>query len=388
MDALVSHGALIVDLTDRGTSYKLANTLASMWNVIENFYTKMDENPELAASLPGMIPVEETGSSHAKVGFASYKDDSMQFLETRFLRDGDSILPKEARDILGADGSKALRDAFNLVADVGKDVVRIATAASSLEANGFVGVSGDNKDDSPSISGLSVLSGADDDDGTTAAVRASQAAAFMADELVDNGRPLETSDIDHEEGSVSMSPHRLCRYRYNSDDASVSQELFGAHTDSSFATLVPVAAVSGLEVFDEDAELWYRPELMARKQWELERESRGEDPTALFETIPALQDGEEDVQLPWHARYMVVLPGEFLQLSTRNEIPSAVHRVVAGKDCPARLSAPILLRGRPGTKMDVGRYLGTPDTVGPLLSECDGMSMQEIHNAMQPSSFQ
>ena len=72
-----------------------------------------------------------------------------------------------------------------------------------------------------------------------------------------------------------------------------------------------------------------------------------------------------------------------MQIVSHNEVPAAVHRVVAG---PApRLSAPILLRGRPSMKLDVGRYLGEASESG-LLKECDGMSMDEIHSAIQPSS--
>ena len=158
----------------------------------------------------------------------------------------------------------------------------------------------------------------------------------------------------------------MCRYT-NLNQTQSFKEIFGAHTDSSFITVVPVALVSGLEVYDEDAETWYRPELMARKHWEQQQQDSGEESS-------------------WHARYVVMMPGELLQLLTRNEVPATVHRVVAVHDGPSRISSPMLLRGRPGTKMDVARYLDKDDD--PLLTECDGMTIEQIHDAMQPASFQ
>jgi len=145
------------------------------------------------------------------------------------------------------------------------------------------------------------------------------------------------------------------------------------HTDSTFITAVPCAEVAGLDVYDEAAEQWYRPELTARRHWRAVRLSQGHDPDSLTETI-------DNSDVPWHSRYVVLMPGELLQLATRNEILATVHRVVAATDTP-RLSAPVLLRGRPSQRWDCNRYLGKADT--PLLKECDGMSVNEIHDALQ-----
>jgi hypothetical protein len=302
--------------------------------------------------------------SFAKVGYADYDNGSMQFLETRRKRDG-SLLPSEILEILDDSDIDALKTSFDTVCAVGKDVVRIVTAAAGMDADVF------------------------DDDQDQGDVLASQAATKLVDELVDDGKSLRDADIDHEEGPISMSPHRLCRYSNirQDEDSAKAREVFGAHTDSSFITAVPVAAVSGLEVYDEDEARWYRPELAARLHWQQERTKRGDDPNADSEIIPGVDENEDDVVLPWHARYVVLVPGEFLQIVSRDEVPSAVHRVVAVQDGPARLSAPILLRGRPGTKLDVARYLGGAGE-SKLVAECDGKSMDEIHNTMQPSSFQ
>jgi hypothetical protein len=359
MNALVSHGVLLVDLTDGGASFKSAKVMANMWKTADSFFDKVDDEQSLE-KLPGMTTVMETGSQHAKVGYACSDNGSTKFLETRIERKTGALLPAEAIDILGEDGVSSLKKAFDIVAQVGKDVVRITTAASNIEHGAFSQQTKNDKDRK---------------------IQASQAATLMANELVDDGKHLgDTAKIEHNEGSVSMSPHRLCSYSNNKEgDNGPAREVFGAHVDASFITAVPVAAVSGLEVYDEEAEKWYRPELKARKHWEQEQSVRDKDPTALVEDI----DGED---LPWHARYVCIMAGEILQVATRDEVSACVHRVVAAKNRP-RLSAPILLRPRSGTKFLADRYLG--GSLGnPLIEECDGMTMEEIFNATQPSSFQ
>jgi len=361
MDALVSHGCLLVDLLEDAdvdvdaTSHGRLRTMAKMWDAVEEFFK--DAATKSDSQIPPLATIPEAGSRHAKVGFVSYDSGDMQFLETRWKRStststvvSDLLLP----DCLSAEQCRAMKDAFDTIATLSKSVVEIAVAASTDEA----GAAGD----------------------LDAAFRASR---LLANELVDDGKPLtyrRQPDFEGEESTVSMSPHRLCRYSNNncndSSDASSRQqqrEVFGAHTDSTFLTVVPVAAIPGLEVYDEDTEQWYCPEKTARRHWEKHRQQK--------------QDAsKEDSSIPWHARYLVVMPGELLQVATRNEVSAAVHRVMAAKDRP-RLSAPVLFRGRNALRFDAQRYLC--GTLGnPLLEECDGMTMEDIHDAMQPTSFQ
>jgi hypothetical protein len=353
MDALISHGCLIVDVTDGGAHLDRAVVLKDMWQAAGDFFQHQDDQETMPQ---GMVTVAETGSSHAKVGYASYDNDNLQFLETRLERSSGMLLPEQAQSILGTKGSKALQQAFGVVASAAKDIVRLTVAASSVEAGVLTGDS------------------------------ASKAAQLLANELVDDSRALpKGTDIKNAECAVSMSPHRLCRYSNNggasasSDDKKEekkTREVFGAHTDSSFVTAVPVAAVAGLEVYDEDEEQWYRPEKAVRKHWQSEQIAAGKNPEALTEMTV---DG---VELPWHSRYVVMVPGELLQLATRNEVPAAVHRVVATEGKASRLSAPILLRGRSGMTLDIKRYLGS--TGGdPLLEEVSGMTIEQIHDSMQ-----
>ena len=410
MDAMTNHGCLVVDLTDGGATYKDAIALSKMWDASCRFFDTINSDVEAAQQLPPIGVAEGAGSDAAKVGFSSYGEGKMQFLETRLNRQNGALLPSEVVNIIGADGSDAMEKAFGIIADVGKDALRVAVAAVNDDADAFLqedrGGAGGTTDggdpDMPSISGLtfeeaetSGVSGGDsnaepsDENYKRAAVRSSEAAAVLAQDLMDDGRSIG----DANEGCVSMSPHRMCRYsdvnrgfdKKKKSNSSGLSEIFGAHTDTSFITAVPVAAVSGLEVYDEEEEAWLRPELMARTHWEKEMEANDQDSTALTKKV-ITPDGEA-MDLPWYSRYLVLMPGELMQLVTRNEVPAVVHRVVAVTNGNARLSCPVLLRARSGMKMDSAKYLGQSDLAAPLLQECEGMLMQDIHDAMQPSSF-
>jgi len=406
MNALVNHGCLIVDLTDGGTSYDDAIKMSKMWQTTDSFFESINAEESKMESLPNLGMAEGAGSPNAVVGFANY--GSMQFLETRIKRDEDGIvglMPEEVKDIIEEDGVRAMMDSFETIASVGKDVVRIAISAASVEYDAFLDdrsdVSPKKKEgasDLPLISGLTFeeaeLSGVVSSDDEYAILQAEKnafrAAALMVDELIDDGTSRASNA---EQASVNMTPHRLCRYTSTTENSkptnSGSKETFGAHADTSFVTIIPVAGVSGLEAFDEAADCWLRPELLARTAWEMEQKKLGRDPTAQTEEIVVVGDDGENisVHVPWHCRYLVVMPGELLQLCTRNEVPATVHRVVTVTNGSSRMSAPVLLRSRTGMLMDIRKYFGRPETAGPLLSCCEGMKMEEIHDGLQPSSY-
>lgn len=345
MDALVSHGCLIVDITNGGKDMEPAHILAEMWSTTEAFFSKVDSlsEDEKTTMLPPMTVAVDAGSPYAKIGYLSQSDDTLQFFETRFLRATQEILPVETLQLVGVKGMESLRKSNQLMTNIGKSIVRIAVAASTLEA----------ASSSPgSIPG--------DFDAVMASHR-------VAEELVDDGLPLSdkgTGIGQYREVAVSMTAHRLCRYsnksRVGSIDLQSSREIFGAHTDTTFITVIPVASVAGFEVFDETATKWYRPELAARRHYE---------------------NNTKGCDVPWHARYVLAIPGELLQILTRQEILASVHRVVVATD-GCRYSAPLLLRGRTGVSLDAVRYWGKISS--PLMQECDMKSMEEIHAAMQP----
>lgn len=370
MDALVSHGCLIVDVTNGGSDWEVARVLQQMWNTTEWFFDEYVAKSE-SFLIPGLQTAAGVGSSYAKVGFASYDGGNLQFLETRRCRNTGALLPIETQSVIGNEGSQSLLDAFQKITAICEDVVRVVVAASTEETG--------------------LLSKTD----------SNAAASKLVEELLDNGRPLpkaEQSDstlVDFDENIVSMSPQRLCRYalndlsRSNEQEPSSFQEVFGAHTDSTFLTAVPVAAVAGLEVYDDAAALWYRPELAALQQL------NEQDKKRIQLDVDVKDKAIEHVSMPWYTRYIVLMPGELLQLASRDEVIATVHRVVAASHSNSspdnqannlrrRLSAPILLRGRPGLKWDCDRYMGGPGS-SPVLKECNGMTVQDIHGAMQPS---
>lgn len=133
------------------------------------------------------------------------------------------------------------------------------------------------------------------------------------------------------DGSLSPSAQRVCHYRPKaaSSSAQANDEkkaapkktvAFGAHTDSTFFTVVPCSSRPGLEIYT-GAHGWVCPEEFA--------------------------DPKTDV---------LVLPGEFIQVLTGGSFQASVHRVLRPdpslvpenqKPLPeTRLSLPLLLRGR------------------------------------------
>ena len=394
MDSLVSHSCIVIDLSDGGTNWGQAVKMQKMWDTAYTFFDDMKADNNVKESLPGMQVAEGAGSPHAVSGFASYGDGAMQFLETRIVRDSESrkLIP----DVLEEDKVDSLIDAFDVMCEAGKNIVRVAVAAANMEYEAFMGesINVEETSDLPLISGLtfddSDIAGIVDvdDEGsyTGSAKLSSEAAAKMAEELIDDGK---INNGNKEQGNINMSPHRLCRYEGKSDaKQSDLKETFGAHTDCSFMTMVPVAEVSGLEIFDEGVEKWLRPELLARQHWENERRERGLDPDVKTESITIFDgDDEKKVEIDWNSRYVVAMPGELLQIASRNEVAAAVHRVVSVTDGDARISAPVLLRARSGMRMNSSKYFGSSETYGSLLKECDGMKLEDIHDALQPSNY-
>ncbi|KAL7530575.1 hypothetical protein ACHAWF_003435, partial [Thalassiosira exigua] len=213
MDSLANHGCLIVDLTDGDEVVEDATKMSEMWEATETFFDAVIGNDDAARVIPPMQRAEGVGSSHAMVGFASFKDGDNQFLETRIRRSDGTLLPEETSSIVGDDGAKAMVDAFGVMAEVGRDIVRIATAASSVEADAFVTVGSvvSSDEGSPSIAGLSFdeasASGILEEDGAPseedvrrAEILASDAAVLLAEEILDDGRPLIDADVEHDEG--------------------------------------------------------------------------------------------------------------------------------------------------------------------------------------------
>ena len=354
MEALEQHGCLVVEIGEED-----ATSLEHMWKATESFFQAINKGE---ATAPAIKISPDAGSRHAAVGYASYDNGAMQFLETRISRsNGDpKLLPFEVASILEPSGVKSLLHANRVLTRVGKNLAKVAIAQS------FASKSTVKSDAELTKSGLDLQQ-----DKTLSLKEAETKADLIVNELMDDGTRVLDPNL---ETPISMSPHRMCRYSDNGKEKSASaREVFGAHTDTSFVTVIPCAAVSGLEIYDSAAETWFRPELMARRHWEDKQLSKG------------LKLSQQEGSQPWHCRYVICVPGELLQLTTNNRIRAAVHRVVAATGGKSRLSAPVLLRARPKVVMDIEKYFGSLDRVGPLLSSCQGCTMEGIHDSLQPS---
>ena len=114
-------------------------------------------------------------------------------------------------------------------------------------------------------------------------------------------------------GAASATVHRFAWYPPEAPgDRDASAVAFDAHTDGTFVTLVPCAAVPGLEVAAADGQ-WQCPEAGARAPGSV-----------------------------------AVLTGDGLQFLSGAQYPSALHRVTRPPPgSPARVSAPFLLRASP-----------------------------------------
>ncbi|CAM9991354.1 unnamed protein product, partial [Hapterophycus canaliculatus] len=153
--------------------------------------------------------------------------------------------------------------------------------------------------------------------------------AFLG--LVDGGEGREDGRGPRK---MSSTPLRMCRYAGGGDGVA-----FGAHTDTTFLTVIPCASAPGLEIMQPSTGRWVRPEA-ARK----------------------CQPGCD----------VMLLAGELLQVLGRGRYQAAVHRVVrpAGLVEP-RVSTPLLVRGRAGA---VVRDSMLPPAVTDRLEERSGGS--------------
>jgi hypothetical protein len=286
---------------------------------------------------------------------------------------------------------------FDIITKISKWIIQIVVTASTTEA-----LDNDNENQNNKAT-------------MTNFQTAFQSAQLLVDELVDDGNPIVRrassnpvpkkkqqqqqqkqqvpSKHHQEESMICMSPQRLCRYsnHYNSPSnssndtnnnnelsSSTYREIFGAHVDSTFITAVPVSETFGLEIYDELNQYWYRPEAIAQRHYNMS-----------YNSSPNSSSGSPTTSsYPWYTRYIVYLPGELLQLVTRNEIVASVHRVVACHNASQpRYSVPVLVRGRMGIPFDCSRYMGRPYSQyidPPLLQQCDNhnMLMDDIMNIL------
>ena len=68
MDALVSHGCLIVDVTDGGTTYSDALTINKMWATSSDFFETVSGDKNIERLLPYLKMAEGADSPHVLAG--------------------------------------------------------------------------------------------------------------------------------------------------------------------------------------------------------------------------------------------------------------------------------------------------------------------------------
>jgi len=173
-----------------------------------------------------------------------------------------------------------------------------------------------------------------------------------------------------DETPSSCSVHRLSQYVVlaegdgNSDvsDNGGLEEVLRSHTDWTVATIVPVSDIAGLEIWQPSTRSWIRPELTAKRHWEMRLQYPGADDAS-----------------SWNSRYVVVMAGKWLQILTNGGIESAIHRVVSIRG-ERRMSAPFFLRPRQTVPLGVQREFGEA-------KEHDMYEMNDTANVMRMQRF-
>jgi len=279
----------VVCLTDRND----ASVLDRMWEIMETIFANRLLDEELAED------DDNNNVFHRQTLTRNDQDDTKRggYDYIHYPPVNESNV-EELRNLVGESGVQQVDNAFRLVAQVG----RCYSASIYAQSTAAAAAASDN-----------VLSAHD--------------ALHIFSNLLDDDDDV----VDHPDKN-SGSFQRLARYYYNpasSDDTVPKQqkESIRAHCDWSFATLVPVSAVTGLEIYNGRA--WVRPEHVARRHYE--------------ETM--IHRRRDDPNIRWQSHYVVVLVGKWLETLTKGAVESTIHRVVSCHDRqPARLSAPLFLR--------------------------------------------
>lgn len=339
MNSLVSHGVLLVDVTDGGKTVESARALSNMWKAADALLDNQQNQTIIDCISP-----------------SNMSSDSLKSLEIRVERATGSLIPKEISEYLGNEGASVIKSALDIISRIGKDVIRIAIAASNVEHGAFLEDTEKTK--------------------LSQEARAGRAAALLTRELVDDGKPLShLTEVKHTDTPISSSSCFLQSYsnETNSNDKTNMDKMHQGHPEAAFVSVVPLSSISGLEVYNEEAAKWYRPELRAREHWK-------ELQTKVAKATTKTNDDTDPI--PWHARYVAVIPGIYLQLASRNEIAASIVRMGSVDIGKTRLSCQLLLRGRSNAIFNMDRYLGG-SRGSAMLEEFEGETMESFHNMTQ-----
>jgi isopenicillin N synthase-like dioxygenase len=109
----------------------------------------------------------------------------------------------------------------------------------------------------------------------------------------------------------AVSNHRLSRYIV--EEGTYPQESLRSHVDWSLVTAIPLSHTPGLQLWQPQRKTWAEPEIL-----------------------------DEHQSVAEHSRYVVIMAGRWLELITKQQGLSCIHRVTTLTT--ERLSAPFFLR--------------------------------------------
>ncbi len=342
-----------------------ASSMRDLMNYAHRFFDMVDDdgrNSDVRDA--GVFRIDE----HVYAGFDDdvNGEGRMQFLDTRMMMmsssssssssndddvDRRTLLPLEVGELVGIESLGHAQRGMEILLEIGTQITSAVLGMDPPAAYKLI------------------------DDGTCGTVRESSG------HCGEEGRGCESKEFVGD--VVSNSYHRLIRY-LKPVDASDVGPAFRAHVDSSFLTLIPMPELPGLEVWcpsrDVDETTDDVPPFGGGGEWVRPIIPLGHDGTAA-------DRGDGTRRVPPPCAYVIVLAGEFLQLTSNGQVPVCIHRVVPPRnnahdaggttdddDCDGderrdirrrpmtykpRVSAPMFLRPRRGmdATLDVGRDL-------------------------------
>jgi hypothetical protein len=270
--------------------------------------------------------------------YAGFDDDvngegRMQFLDTRIMSSNDrnvdrTLLPLEVGELVGIESLTDAHRGMEILLEIGTQITSAVLGMDTLAADKLIDDGTYNMEQTPGQGG--------------------------------NGGRCESKKFVKDD--VSNSYHRLIRYLKPDQSGGPA---FRAHVDSSFLTLIPMPELPGLEV-------WCPSKHVSPETTNAPSRGGGE----WVRPVTPLGD-EVGKDGSYACAYVIVLAGEFLQLTSNGQVPVCIHRVIP-PNAPAirskndddgendkrptykpRVSAPMFLRPRRGedAMLDVGKDL-------------------------------
>jgi len=252
-----------------------------------------------------------TIADHIVAGYDDNVNDEgkMQFLDTRILpnkqfNSDPLLLPLEVGEIVGEKSLGDAHEGMNILLDIGTQITSAILDMDSISADKLI------------------------DDGT------------HVDQQTSDNKEQQSESTNMIKDDISNSYHRLIRYLKPKETTDETTDAaFKAHYDSTFLTLIPMPKLPGLEV-------WCPSNEYTASTNNQDSQSKGE---WVRPKIPVELEEEEEEDSK--SAYIIVLAGEFLQLTSNGQVPTCIHRVIPPSSKQneryiPRISSPMFLRPR------------------------------------------